>query len=94
MDQLEKLEKIDRKLLARLGQDKAFQMVRVPATSPPPPSPAPDPQAVTSPRRTASSAADNARTDDLPDIRAPSRGSSLLRRTYEVSLALTRGSVI
>ena len=33
MDQLEKLEKIDGKLLARLGQDKAFQMVRVPVTA-------------------------------------------------------------
>jgi hypothetical protein len=29
----EKLERIDRKLLARLGQDEAFQMVRVPVTA-------------------------------------------------------------
>lgn len=29
----EKLERIDRRLLARLGQDEAFQMVRVPVTA-------------------------------------------------------------
>jgi DNA repair exonuclease SbcCD ATPase subunit len=30
----EKLERIDRKLLARLGQDETYQMVRVPVTPP------------------------------------------------------------